>query len=130
MKVDLLVKKIKQSGINHYGAVVIFGSFIKTDGEEYNDIDLYIETDPKHTNVIQNKLSKIGLKGRYNQIYYSNNVPTFPSPWKNDDDKEENDTEETSNLLHVTIATKEQVSNQPFITTMYTGKHIKIKKAA
>jgi hypothetical protein len=34
MKVDLLVKKIKQSGINHYGAVVIFGSFIKTDGEE------------------------------------------------------------------------------------------------
>lgn len=118
-----LFQEIQNIGIAQYGDVYLFGSFVKTDGTEYNDIDLYIDADESKITDIKNALELLSYEHHVVPQYYTpmpRPIPTPPWPPKPP-------SLQCNNILHVTVCSSSRAKKQPFYRTMLNGKHFIIK---
>jgi hypothetical protein len=125
MKSTDVLKQIDDIGLHKFGDVYLFGSFAKTDGKEYNDIDLYVDANSTNINEIEKTLSLLPYDYIVVPQYYSpmpKPVPNPPWPPKPTNEKR-------NNTLHVTVCLTSLAKEQPFYKTMLEGKHFVLKSS-
>lgn len=131
--ISKLVDLIKMSNINEVGDVTLFGSFIKTKGKCYNDIDIYVNSPSDNIEDIIKKLASFPFRIRVTPQYYRPYpLPTPPIP-KPNSPKPFNreyylDNHADLPLLHITVASKTEAKQQDFYSTMKVGSRVVIHK--
>lgn len=132
---ESLGQLIAGSGLSNFGDVYLFGSFIRTNGDKYNDIDIYIDTDEPSLDNLRKVLDNLPFKVHLTPRYGPGPIPPPPPPWplspklpfSNFDEVFINN-EVRSPLLHVTACPRSSAMKQPFFKTLFSGPYIKITR--
>lgn len=116
---DELLSLLNGSGLIEIGEVTIFGSFMKTAGKLYNDIDLYIDAPESARPEVEKVLEPLPFDVEITPPYYSGLPKPFPRP-----PFPREFGERTRDILHVTLGPAETAKRHPFYQTMKDGKHL------